>query len=233
MNYLLEVCLVALVLTTNLALSGAAQAPGLRKGVSVEMAVTRNAVALPDADREDALIVALTHNGRVYLGVDLITPTALAKGVRDRLSNQTDKKLYLKADARTEYANVASVLAAVRAAGVEYVFLLTSQPSLRQPGVPVPPSGLEVRVGARSGYGQGAAEVRVLRSGQQGPELKVNNKPVTWSSLENALRDLPQARTEKVILVSAEEELPFSDVVNVIDTCHSIKAEVVLVRPGR
>ena len=99
----------------------------------------------------------LTRDGRVYLGVDLITPTALAKGVRDRLSNQTDKKLYLKADARTEYANVASVLDAVRAAGVEAVFLLTSQPGPRRPGVLVPPSGLEVE-SVRGGSGQAAAE---------------------------------------------------------------------------
>ena len=51
----------------------------LQKGVSVELAVTRNAVAMPDADNEGALIVAVTHSGSVYFGIDPITPAALAE----------------------------------------------------------------------------------------------------------------------------------------------------------
>jgi hypothetical protein len=44
------------------------------------------------------------------------------------------------------------------------------------------------------------------------------------------LADLLQNEMRKVVLVNAEETLPFSDVVNVTDRCHSIKAEVVLVK---
>ena len=117
-------------------------AQALQKGISVELAVTHNAVAMPDADKEGALIVAVTHSGSVYFGIDPITPAALAE--KPGLSGQ---KLYIKADARTPYANVAKVLDAVRTAGVTSPNLLTGQPETPEPGKLVPPKGLEVLVG--------------------------------------------------------------------------------------
>jgi biopolymer transport protein ExbD/biopolymer transport protein TolR len=141
--------------------------PALQKGISVEMPVTRNAVPVPDADQEDSLVVAVTHDGRIYLRVDPITHAALAARLKAGMSNNLEKKLYIKADARTLYANVVNVLDAARAAHVESLTLLTSQPGPTQPGALVPPKGLEVRVGPRSRYGPDVAVVNVLRSGQQ------------------------------------------------------------------
>ena len=87
-----------------------------------------------------------------------------------------------------------------------------------------------MEVGPRSRYGPDVAVVNVLRSGQQWPKLTINNKQIPWASLQTALADLLQNEMRKVVLVNAEETLPFSDVVNVADRCRSIKAEVVLVR---
>ena len=52
-----------------LAAAIAAQTPALRKGVSVQMPVTTNAVAMPDADLADSLVVAVTFRGTVFLEV--------------------------------------------------------------------------------------------------------------------------------------------------------------------
>jgi len=65
------------------------------------MPVTSNAIPMPDADQEDALVVSVTNDGRMYFGVDPVSPTVLAEKVREGLSNPQDKKLYIKADART------------------------------------------------------------------------------------------------------------------------------------
>jgi len=81
MNRPLDACFVSLMMV---AISGAAfaQQPGgslpLQRGVSVQMPVTRNAVAVPSADGQDALVVALTADGTAYLRGDRLATPALA-----------------------------------------------------------------------------------------------------------------------------------------------------------
>ena len=203
----------------------------LQKGISVEMPVTRNAVSVPDADKEDSLVVAVTHDGRIYLRADRITPAALATRVKASLSNSAENKLYIKGDARTLYANVVNVLDAATAAHVKSLILLTSQPSPTQPGARIPPKGVEVLVGPRSHYGQDVVAVNMLRLGQW-PKLTINDKQISWASLQTTLAHLLQNQSKKMVLVNAEGALPFSEVVNVTEMCRSIQAEVVLVRPG-
>jgi biopolymer transport protein ExbD len=207
-------------------------AQALQKGISVEEAVTRNAVAMPDADKEDALIVAITANGSAYLGINPISPAALVEEVKRGLSNQTEKKLYIKADARTSYGNVMKVLDAVRKAGVTAPNLLTAQHETPEPGKPVPPKGLEVLVGPSLPSGAESTALQVLNSGQRWPVLMINNEDIPWATLESRLRQLFTNRSEQVVLVKADGLLPFARVVHVIDVCRSTGARVFLVTPA-
>jgi biopolymer transport protein ExbD len=202
----------------------------MRKGISVEVPVTSNAAPMLDADQEDALIVSVTEDGTVYFGVEQISPAGLAVRVKGGLSNRTEKRVYIKADSRTPYANVMKVLDALHTAGVEAPNLLTAQPDSPEPGTLVPPKGLEVLVGRP--FGSEPTVVQVLNSGQRWPTLKINNKQIPWATLQSSLRQLFQNRSEKVVLVKAEGMLPFADVVYVTDMCHSTGAKVVLVTPG-
>jgi len=236
MNYLLEVCLVALTLATGIPPSIVTQSQAIavqamQKGISVELPVTSNAIPMPDADKEDALIVSVTGDGSVYFGVNPISPAALAEKLKGVLSNRTEKKLYIKADARTPYANVVKVLGALRTAGVEAPNLLTAQPDSSEPGTLVPPKGLGVLVGLPLPSGSEAIVVQVLNSGQRWPMLKINTEQIPGAALPSALRQLLQNRSEKLVLVKAEGILPFADVVNVTDLCRSTGAKVVLVTP--
>jgi len=151
MNRPLDVCFVSLMMV---AISGAASAqqPGgslpLQRGVSVQMPVTRNAVAVPSADGQDALVVALTVDGTAYLRGDRLAMPALADRVRSILSTRNEKTLYIKADARVPYARLIEVIDAVQKSGVEGLTLLTAQQDAAdQPNRLVPPKGLEMRVG--------------------------------------------------------------------------------------
>ncbi len=102
--------------------------PMLQKGTSVDLAQVDNPVKMPDADKEDAVLVAITHNGKVFLGSDTIAPDQLTDKVKDRLSAKTgEKRVYIKADARTRYGDVVSVVDNVRSAGVDQLGLLTEQ----------------------------------------------------------------------------------------------------------
>lgn len=229
MNRLLEVCLVALAVTTTITPPIAAQSPAMQKGIRVELPVASNAIPMPDADREDSLVVTVTGDGRVYLGINPISPAALAENVRDSLSSGSKKKLYIKADARTPYANVANVLNALRTAGVEAPNLLTASQDSPEPGTLVPPRGLEVLVGESRTFGAGTPIVQVLDSGQRRPTLQVNNDLISWTSLQSMLQQLLQNRSKKVVLVNAAGTLPFVQLVDVIDVCRSAGAKVVLV----
>lgn len=232
MNRLLEVCLVALTIMTGITPSVAAHSPPLQKGVSVQMPVTRDAVSWPDADKTDALVVAVTEDGRVYLGIAPVTPSALAERLKAGLSHKPEKNLYVKADARTPYANVARVLDALRKAGVESFVLLTSQRGATKPGTRVLPQGLEILLAPPTHDVSNAAVVDLARSGQQEPTLTVNNEQIARAGLPTTLRKRLQNGRGKVVLVKADGSLPFSEVVGVSDISRSVGAEVVLAMPG-
>jgi biopolymer transport protein ExbD/biopolymer transport protein TolR len=101
--------------------------PMLQKGISVDMAKVNNPEQMPDADKEDALIVAIMRDGKVFFGSDQVQPDQLTTKVKDRLANRVDKRVYLRADARAKYGNVVEVVDNVRAAGVDQLGLLTDQ----------------------------------------------------------------------------------------------------------
>src|ERR1041385_3513773 len=118
--------------------------PMLQKGVSVEMAKTNNPTQMPDAEKEDALLVAVQRDGSVFFGSDKISPDQLTNKIKDKLASRTDKRVFVRADARPKYGAVAEVVDNVRSAGVDQLGLLTEQRKQGAPGAPaaaLPPPG--------------------------------------------------------------------------------------------
>jgi len=101
--------------------------PMLQKGVSVDMARVNSPTPMPDADKEDSLLVAIMRDGQIFFGTDKIAADQLTNKVKDRLANKVDKRIFIKADARAKYGAVVDVVDNVRAAGVDDVGLLTEQ----------------------------------------------------------------------------------------------------------
>ena len=105
--------------------------PMLQKGVSVDLARTHNAQSMKDADRDDAIVVAITRDGNIFLqhptGATKIRAEALTPQVKDLVSNRLDKTVYIKSDARAKYKDVVDVVDNVRAAGVDKLGLLTEK----------------------------------------------------------------------------------------------------------
>ena len=108
--------------------------PMLQQKVAIDMAEVNNPVAMPDADKEDAIVVAITRDGSLFLGQDKVAPSELGKMVSDRLANTPGKTIYIRADARAQYRAVEDAVDDVRSAGVDDVGLLTQR---REPGTPV------------------------------------------------------------------------------------------------
>lgn len=101
--------------------------PMLSKGVSVDMVMTRNPIAMNDADKEDAVLLAVTRDGKIFLGTEQTEAEDLPQQVQDLLGSHLDKTVYLKADARARYERVVDVVDNVRSAGVDNIGLLTEK----------------------------------------------------------------------------------------------------------
>ncbi len=101
--------------------------PMLQNKVQVDMAKVDNPTAMPDADKEDAIVVAITRDGGVFLGQDKVAVTELGSRVRDKLADKPGKTIFVRADARAQFRAVEDAIDAVRTAGVEEVGLLTQK----------------------------------------------------------------------------------------------------------
>jgi biopolymer transport protein ExbD/biopolymer transport protein TolR len=101
--------------------------PMLSKGVQVELVKTHNPIPMQDADKSDAILVAVTRDGKVYLNTTQMAPEDLPGKVKDLLTNRINKMVFIKSDSRARYEKVVTVVDNLRAAGVDQVGLLTDQ----------------------------------------------------------------------------------------------------------
>jgi biopolymer transport protein ExbD len=101
--------------------------PMLTKGQNVNMVKTHNDIKMQEADKEDAVLIAVTRDGRAFLspGNALIQPGDIGSKVKDLQANRSDKTVYVKADARARFASVTDVIDNLRTAGVDQLGLIT------------------------------------------------------------------------------------------------------------
>lgn len=135
MKYTIGFCVA---LASWICLAGAQDRPQpvLQKGVSVEMPVAGHAVEMRAADEQDATVIAITAEGKIYVGITPAEP--------DALSGLSAETVYLKADSRVPYQRVLTVLDALRG---KSVVLLAATPSANAPRASyVPPYGMRVTV---------------------------------------------------------------------------------------
>jgi biopolymer transport protein ExbD/biopolymer transport protein TolR len=110
--------------------------PMLQKNFSVDMAKAYNTRDMTDADKEDAVVLAVSRDGKIYLGHDPILPNQITAQVKDRIADKLDKTVYVKSDRQAKYGVVVTVVDNVRAAGVDSLGLLTEKRTESHPAVP-------------------------------------------------------------------------------------------------
>jgi biopolymer transport protein ExbD/biopolymer transport protein TolR len=101
--------------------------PMLQQKVQIDMARVDNPTNMPDADKEDAIVVAITRDGAVFLGQNKVSVSELGPQVRDKLSGTPGRTIFIRADARAQFRAVEDAIDAVRTAGVDDVGLLTQK----------------------------------------------------------------------------------------------------------
>jgi biopolymer transport protein ExbD len=110
--------------------------PMLQKGMTVDMAKVTNPQDMPDADKDDAVIVAVTRDGGIFLGNQKSDLGGIASLVSDQIAGRLDKTVFIRSDARAKYGDVVKLVDEIRSAGVDNVGLLTDKLETQQPGAP-------------------------------------------------------------------------------------------------
>jgi biopolymer transport protein ExbD len=101
--------------------------PMLQKTHQVDLAPVNNPRDMKDADRDDAIVVAVTRDGHYYLGNSQVNKEDVTGQIKDRIANKLDKTVYVKSDARAKYGDVVSIVDEIRSAGVDQLGLLTEK----------------------------------------------------------------------------------------------------------
>ena len=106
--------------------------PMLQPGRRVELARTANPVDMSDANKADAIMVAVQRDGTIFLGNEMVSNAVLVQQLKDRLDTRINKTVYVRADARAKFRSVAEVVDGVRSAGTDQIGLLTEKVQRRQ-----------------------------------------------------------------------------------------------------
>jgi biopolymer transport protein TolR len=124
--------------------------PMLSKGVNVDLPVTEHHDKRNDDSRD--IVVAVTHQGEIYMGGDRVGVEQLGTAVAAERRRHPEKGIFLKGDARLDYGQARRVMEALHRGGIDQVQIGTeeappqsssAQPARAEPAraEPGPPGG--------------------------------------------------------------------------------------------
>jgi biopolymer transport protein TolR len=102
--------------------------PLLQTGITVNLPKAKNPLDAPEADSKDAVLVAVTRDGKLYLAKKPITEADLVEFLVKKFSGgEINKTIFLKGDSAVAYGKVVDVVNLSRKAGVERIGLMTEK----------------------------------------------------------------------------------------------------------
>ncbi len=101
-------------------------APIIQQGVQVSLPKVK-AAALPGKDEQ--FIVSITRDRQVYLNDTRLTADALTEKLTAIAHEQPDREVFIRADEQVPYGDVIRMMAAIKAAGIDNVGMVTEMPT--------------------------------------------------------------------------------------------------------
>ena len=96
-------------------------------GAGLDLPRVEHPMGMWRAEREDALIVGISRDGKVFFRDEMVARDDLPSKIKARLSRGSERKVYIRADAHVGYGRVGVVLDGVRSSGVENIAVLVEQ----------------------------------------------------------------------------------------------------------
>jgi biopolymer transport protein TolR len=101
-------------------------APIIQQGVAVDLPKVK-AAALPGKDEQ--FVVSITRAGEIYLNDARMTAADLSVKLGAISTERPDRQVFIRADDQVPYGNVIRTIAAIKAAGIENVGMVTEMPA--------------------------------------------------------------------------------------------------------
>ena len=104
-----------------------ASSPIICGGRSVDLPKAISPTAESKSVREDAIIIAVARDGKIFCGNNRMLPDRLHTCIRDAVIKGSEPKIYIRADARARYGAVVDVLNVVRESEIQDIAFLAEQ----------------------------------------------------------------------------------------------------------
>jgi biopolymer transport protein TolR len=101
--------------------------PLFQKDVLVNLPRAQNPLDIENGP----MVLALNREGRIYCDKRLVTEEEMIQAVRERMANEGNKTMFLRADQALAYGKVVRIVNECRSAGVDRVGLMTEKVSKR------------------------------------------------------------------------------------------------------
>ena len=101
-------------------------APIIQQGVEVNLPKVK-AQALPG--KEEQFIVSITRGREIYLNDTQMTADALTDKLTAIARERPDREVFIRADEQVPYGDVVRMMAAIKAAGIDNVGMVTEMPA--------------------------------------------------------------------------------------------------------
>jgi biopolymer transport protein ExbD len=96
-----------------------------RGGPPVNLYLAHHSIEFSNALREDAINITVSRDGSIFFRTDRVNVDQLPTCIRGAVHSGSEDRIYLHADARTKYRNVADVIDQIHASGVQNLSILT------------------------------------------------------------------------------------------------------------
>jgi biopolymer transport protein TolR len=100
--------------------------PLLQSGITVNLPKAKNPLEAPEADSNDAVVVSLNREGKIYRAKTPLSEEQLYEFLTTKFSGgEINRTIFLRADTALSYGRVVQIVNGCRNAGVERIGLMT------------------------------------------------------------------------------------------------------------
>lgn len=104
--------------------------PLLQSGITVNLPKAKNPLDAPEADSNEAVVIAVNREGRLYLKKTPTSDEDLYNYLQNRFSGgEINRMIFLKADTALSYGRVVQIVNGCRRSGVERIGLMAEKES--------------------------------------------------------------------------------------------------------
>lgn len=118
---------ITMILVVFVVLTFEVIAPPVHVSEGVRLPKVSHSIFLPRAQRDEAILIAVTRDSKVFYGNDLVATEDVPPRVLAALRHGSEPKIYLKVDAHARYSAVKDVIDSIQTTGIQNIAFFADQ----------------------------------------------------------------------------------------------------------